>query len=278
MTRFHAAALLLPGLIVPGFVFAQTPPVPVITEINPCFGPLGLPCLSGVGGAGLSAYAQDTVLPAAQTIFLAMALLYFFYYAVRMMLESSDENVISETKSAYVYGVSGAVVVTLATFIADAFTSPGEVVDTAPIGEGLDNVIEFMRLAVSISVSAAIVFLGVRLIVLQGEESEIEQQKKRFFNGLLGVAIVLLANVAVEAFIPGGGPSALASEIAGIASFVLTLLGALAVLAFVVAGVFLVLSTDEGLKDRAKKIIFATVVTIIVVLSSLAIVKFVINL
>src|SRR5690606_33535568 len=104
------------------------------------------------------------------------------------------------------------------------------------------------------------------------------QQKKRFFHGLIGVAIVLLADVTVDYFRPGARSIGLAGEIGGIVEFLLTIIGALAVLGFIVAGFMLVVSTDESLKDRAKKAIFATVVTMIIVLASSLIVRFVIGL
>ena len=273
---FATLALVFGAGLLPAQAFADS------IVINPCFPALGIPCLPGTGTAGLEIYAQTYILSGARIAFLAVAIAFFFYYAVRLILTSHDESVITETKSAYGYAVAGAAVVSLASIIAEAFTSPQATVDIIveePIRTGLtDYVIFFLRLVVSIAATGTIVFLGVRLIVLQGEEAEIEKQKKRFFNGLLGVAIVLLANVAVNAFAPGTGSVALAGEIAGITNFILTLLGAFALLGFIVAGLLLVLSTDESLKDRAKKAVFTTVIAMIVVLSSFIIVRFVIDL
>lgn len=251
-------------------------------QINPCFIP-GLPCLQGTGAAGLATFATNYILKGAMIAFFAVALLFFFYYAIRLMLEGEEENTITEVKSAYGYGITGAVIVSLAGFLASSFSDPTAIINPAPIEDGLSLVITFMRLAVSISMTAAIVYLGVRLILLQGQESEIEEQKKRFFNGLLGVAIIILAETVVSAFFPtaiigGSGAVTLAREIVGIINFILTLLGALALLAFVVAGIMLIFATEDALKDRAKKTIFTTVISIIVVFSSLLIVHFVLNL
>lgn len=259
--------------------WAQVPVPNTPTSVAPCF-INGLPC-GGGGAAGASAYAFSVIIPAAQYVFLAAAILFFFYYAIRLMLESEDESTITETKSAYGYGVAGAAAVSLASLIVQA-VGPGyatsTLVNSAPIITIVDIVVFYLRLMVSTAVSALIVFQGIRLILLQGQESEVEQQKKRFFHGLLGVAIILLANVVVAAFAPGAGSVQLAIEIVGIANFLLEILGALCVLAFIIAGIMLVVSTEDGLKDRAKKAMFTTVITLILVLSSYIIVNFVIGL
>ncbi len=263
--------ILLPGiLLLPGLARAQS--------VNPCFAALGLPCLPAPGALGLAAYAEAYILRGAMAAFLAIAIWFFFYYGVRLLLEGEEESTISETKSAYGYGIAGAAIVSLAGIFADAFSDPTDIVDPEPIRDSLALVIRFMFLAVSISVTAAIVFLGVRLILLQGNESEIEQQKKRFFHGLLGVAVILLADVIVGAFLPGYGSVVIAQELVGIINFILTLLGALAVLAVIIAGIMLVVSVDEGLKDRARKTIFTTVIALIVVFCALLIVRFVLLL
>ena len=90
-------------------------------------------------------------------------------------------------------------------------------INQQPVVDALDLVVRYMRLMVSAAVSLLIVYQGVRIILLQGQESEIEQQKKRFFHGLLGVAIVLLANVVVSAFFPQtNGTAILNTEFVGV--------------------------------------------------------------
>ncbi len=273
----------LGGVLLPRLVWAQG------IEINPCFLE-GLPCIStfgGIGTEGLANFADAIVLTGLRIVFLAMAIAFFFYYAVRLILESSDENTITETKSAYGYAIGGTAIVSLVSYIVGAFNPPSAggitpVIEPSQISEGLGLVILFFRLIVSIAVTTTIVFLGVRLILLQGNESEIEQQKKRFFNGLLGVAIVLIADYIIGAFVPtsfgGSGVESLALQIVGIVNFLLTLFGGLALLGFIVAGLMLVISTDETLRDRAKKAIFTTIIAMAIVLCSYIIVHFMITL
>ncbi len=285
MRRFLRVIVPLCGLFLPQMAVAQNPCIANPALCNPCFSALGLPCLAPgtFGAAGLVTYLGTVILPGVRTVFYALAIVFFFYYGIRLLLESDEENTISEVKSAYGYGIAGAVIVSLAGSFADAFSNPATIIEKTPIESGLGLVIEFIFLIISISMTAAIVYLGIRLIMLQGQESEIEEQKKRFFHGLLGVAIIILARTVVRAFMPntfygGSGAVVLATEIVGIINFLLTLLGALAVLAIVVAGILLMIATDDTLKDRAKKSIFTAVVALIVVFSSLMIIRFVLML
>jgi hypothetical protein len=223
---------------------------------------------------------ETTLMDAAMNIFFGLSLLFFFYYAIRLMLESEDESTIGETKSAYSYAIAGCIIVSMVNYIRNAVgvgVASGTLINTAPVLTGVSNIILFIRLIIALCVTGAIVYSGFRLIVLQGQESEMEQQKKRFFYGLLGVAVILLAETIITAFLPPSGASVLAVQIVGIINFLLTIMGALAVLAFIVAGIMLVFSTTDSLKDRAKKTMFTTVIALILVIVSYVIIKFTID-
>lgn len=256
-------------------------PVQVIAApfISGCGVVPGLPCASG-GAAGAATLVFTTFIPILQYIFYVVALAMFFYYAIRLVMESEDESTISETKSAYGYAVGGAAIVSLADNIIAA-VGPGyataTLINIAPVVSGIDYVVFYMRLIVATVVTATITYQGCRMILLQGQESEMEEQKKKFFNSLIGVVIIQLAFVLVNAFLPGTGSIQLAVEIVGIVNFLLELIGALAILSFIVAGIMLLVSTNEELKDRAKKTMFTTVIALVLVLLSYVIVRFTIN-
>ncbi len=276
--RSLAAALGFLGVLAPRMAFAQLPNIP--TSITACGTVAGfsLPCPTG-GAAGFVSYMLSVIIPAAQYIFYAIAILFFFYYGIRLMIESEDENTITETKSAYGYAIAGCVMVSFAGLIIDAVTpNTADIISIAPVTTGLGNIVTFFKLMLSTAVTVHMVWQGVRLIMLQGQESEMEQQKKRFFNGLLGVAIVLLAEAVITAFVPGSGSSQLANEIVGVINFLLQILGALCILSIIVAGVMLVVSTNEELKDRAKKAIFSTVIALVIVIVSYTVIKFTVDI
>ena len=277
------AAGLIGGMLVPFSVVAGVW-VPTITTPSPCPSSV-LGCGSG-WSAGLATYVTTQVFPAVQTIFVAVAVFFFMYYGLRLMLENEDESTATEVKSAYGYGITGAAVVSLAGMIVSAVGRGNEatLINSAPLCTGIDNLVLYFRLAVGAAVAILVTIQGIRLIVLQGEESAMEQAKKSFFHGLLGVAVVILSNLIVRGFLPGIATGCVASdgsngrnladETVGVINFMLTILAALSVVAMIAAGVFLILSSDDSLKDRAKKTIFTTVVALIVASASYSLINY----
>jgi len=61
-------------------------------------------------------------------------------------------------------------------------------------------------------------------------------------------------------------------ELAGIARFLLTIFGALAVIGILAAGVMLIVSVDESLKDKAKKLVIACMIALVIVIASYGII------
>lgn len=276
--RFLRILQALALALIPHAALAVTIPT-VPASMSTCGLLTGFSCVGG-GAVGFSAYIEVVIIGAIQAIFLAAAAAFFFYYSIRLILESNDESIVEETKNAYGYAVGGAAVVTLAGLLVQAVgqNAPGTLVNTAPVLTGLESVTDYFRLMVSAVLSAMIMYQGVKLILSQGDESAMEEQKKKFFYSLIGVAVVLLADVGVDAFFPGDGTGIINTQIVGIINFLLTIFGALSILAVIIAGIMLVVSTNEELKDRAKKTIFTAVISLIIVLCSYLIVNFVASL
>jgi hypothetical protein len=264
---------LLPslGFLLPGIAHAQIVPCP-LGAIVPC----------GVGGAvGVSTFVGTEIIPAAKIAFAGIMLIFFVYYAIRLILESGEESTVTEIKGAYGQAVTGAVFVSVAgLFVASVGNSASATLINSqqggPIWEIFGTMITYGKWLMGTLVLVFVTFQGVRLIILHGEESELEKQKQRFFNGLIGVAIVLLASAIVNTVV-GSNAGILGGEAKGLANFLLEVFGALAVLSLIVSGIFLVVSTDEALKDRAKKAVFASVVGMIVVFASYMIITYVLT-
>lgn len=257
---------------------SNLPAIPTIELTGTCIVP-GLICTSA-GSSGLSLFIFAELLPFMQIAFVAVGFLMFMYYGLRLILENSEDSTNTEVKQAYTYGITAAVIVGFASLIISAVGQGNEatLINTAATNNIMALVGTFYRLFLSIAVSAVIVFQGIRLIVLQGDEGEFEKQRGRFLHTLAGVTIILLADTLVHAFLPGAGSPLLAQEIVGIINFLLTVAGALAVLSFIVAGVFLLFSTDDALKERAKKTVVGAIIAIIVILASATIVHFLFHL
>lgn len=265
ISRFLPAVALL---ALPMAVSAQFPVPPCPIAVLPCGG-------GGVEGANL--YFWGTMFPILRIAFIGIALVSFVYYAVQLMFARQEESAISEAKSAYEMAIFGCGVVMLTTIIVETFTpgTPDEFIKDAPLRTGLGQVILFLKLALSVVVLMRITIQGVRLILLEGQaEGELDKQKKQFFNGIVGVGAILLANSMVNAVIPGANSAIIGVEMVGLANFLLALAGGLATVAVIVAGFMLILSIDEALKDRAKKTISGAIIALVVILCAYVLVNY----
>lgn len=207
----------------------------------------------------------------------------FAYYAIALLFSGEDENAATQMKTAFGHAIAGCAVVGVAILISEnigSVTTPTNPLTGATgtqIRTGLEKTTEYFKLLVGALVSLHVTYQGIRLIALQGKEEEVSKQKAKFFHGLIGVAVVLLANAIVSAVQPGNNANILSNEIRGIANFLITLFGLLAVVAFMASAAMLMLSVDESWKEKGKKGMFGSVVVLIVVFSSWAIVRYVLG-
>ncbi|MDB4978999.1 MAG: hypothetical protein JWM56_1185 [Candidatus Peribacteria bacterium] len=238
-----------------------------------------LPCFVGTGGiAGLDEYLTNKVFVILQVGFVALLILMLFSYAANLIGGSGDENKVSEAKLAYTYAIAGAAVVSCAMWIVSAFTpyNSAGIVNPIPIGSIYTNVYLYLRLALGTVLTANTVLQAFRLITSQGSDDLVGRARKRLLASFVGVGFVLLANTLVVIFNPAVGdadPGLIVTEIAGVANFLLTLLGGAAVIAIIVAGFLLVISVDEGLKEKAKQMVITSIIALAVALASFALVN-----
>lgn len=234
-----------------------------------------LPC-GGGGIVGATVYMTAVIFPAVRIGFIAVATIMFIIYAGQLLLNPTEESTVKDMKEAYADAVVGAVVVSVSTFIVDAFGSSASstLINPLPITFAITNVIGYFKLVMGVLISILVTTQGIRLMLLQGQESEIEQQRSRFLYSLLGVAVILLANTILAVVQPGANSIIASNELRGIVNFGLVFLAALAVISIAVAGVFLIVSVDETLKDKAKNIVFGTVISLIIVMSAYSIVNY----
>lgn len=267
---FLIVALLL---LLPSLGEAQVT-LPTVPAVNPCPVPF-IPCGSG-GAAGLSAYLWNNLFPAMRVLFIAVATLSFMQYGLKLLFDPDSSETVTQTKVAYGYGIVACAIVGIATYVVEAVGqgARGTLINEAPVNTAIGNIVFYIRLTTATLVTVFLVIQGIRLIMKQGSEEEFTKAKTQFIHCIMGVAVILLANVLVVAFLPGNGSVILAAEIVGIINFTLTFIGALAVVSIIIAGILLVVSVDESLKDRAKSAITIAVVGLIVAILSYILVRF----
>ena len=257
----------LAALLVPTHVFAQ---------IIPCALP-GLPCVGGGGAEGLNQYIMEKIVPLMEVGFIGVAVVMLFTYAATFVFWSTEESSVTEAKTAYIYAITGASIVGLADITVRSFAPSyvgANIVNIPLINSGIQNVILYFKLILATAVTSNIVIQAFRLITAQSQD-QTEKARKRILTGFVGVAIMLMTDAIMRTVSPEYGAQSvgIAIELVGVANFLLVILGVLFVAAIVVAGMMLILSADESLKDKAKSVVKTSVISLIIVMTSFIIVN-----
>jgi hypothetical protein len=189
------------------------------------------------------------------------------FYTLKLAVSGQDESQGTAVRNAYLHALFGAILVAGATFIVATVPERSTVIIPGGLATGiLGPVTVFFFAGAASALVINIGYYATRLIIAQ-DESGGTNARQGIIRGIIGLSIVLMGGAIVGAF-SAGSPLVLADEAIGIGRFLITIFGTLAVVAIVVAGLMLVISADEQLKDRARKIILATAVAIIVVMAS----------
>ncbi len=241
---------------------------PVHAQISNC--PLG-------GGWSCAvdpvAYLSSTIITPAAIAFGGLLGAMLVVYTLKLVLGAREEAQITEVKQAYGHAMLGAVLVAAAQFIANSFTTGGTVNAVNLEVTVIDRIIQFGLALVSTLLVINLVVQGARLILAQ-DQGQIDNARKQILRGFFATAAALLAFPVVQGFgIPFGGATGVAAEFVGVANYLITIFGGLAVVAFVVAGIMIILSANEQLKDNARKLIIASSVAIVAVIVARAIVS-----
>lgn len=274
MPRLFFRIVAALSALLPSVALAQAPAIG-----NPCPIPV-LPC-GGGGIEGIQRYATDMLFPSARIFFIALALGHLFYAGYRLISEASDENSRKEAKTTYSQIIYACAIVSFASFLVDAFGSTAEetLINPEPLAEGFSNVIFYLKMAIAGILSFTMVVQGMRLILVVNDDlNEKSRAEKNLVNAFFGVAAMLLADTFVRAFLPGSGTVGLSDEVRGFANFLLEIFAGLAVFSFIVAGIFLIFSFDESLRERAKKTCITAVIATAIILSSYVLVNYFLSL
>ena len=197
----------------------------------------------------------------------------FAFYGVRLLISTGDENAQTEVRSSIAYAIFGAVLVAGAQYLADSFAVSGTIVNSGILESNiLTPVKDFFAGLLGIALIATITYQGIRLVIAE-DESQSSAARKRFIEGLIGAAVIVLVDPIVDAFVPSGNMGGLTDELAGIAQFLATIFGLLAVIAIMAGGVFLAFSATDSFKDKGKQMIFAGIISLVVVWVSYALIN-----
>jgi hypothetical protein len=227
---------------------------------------------AGTGAINLRNFIQLHIIEQAMIVFWAVAIGFVFWYALRMIVMSHSEQSYTDLMNSFIHVFVGFAVIALATTFATAFygtISPGNL--TVPI---LNVIGIIIRASEGIFV-LMITIAGLRMLTTEGDEAEFHKWRKVLTNSAIGAMIMMIANLspAIASLFAGGNPTALNDEIVGLVKFMLTIVGTVSVLALIVAGILLIVSFDESYRDRAKRIIYGTLITLALVIGLYSIIN-----
>ena len=219
-------------------------------------------CDAGDGAKALSNFIIDHVFAEALIAFWGISLVALLYYGAQMVLNSSKDQAYTDTTNSFLNALIGFVIIAAASTFANSF----EVY--SPIG--LQPVIAKVASALVYASSGIFILMatlaGFQMVLTQGEEGEFTKWQKILLGNIIGVMIMFLSSVLVNAVMVGNGTFTIIGEMKGLAIFMLTLLGFIGAVALIIAGVMLIISIDESYRDQAKKIVIGTLITLAVVL------------
>jgi len=234
-------------------------------------------CSAGAGAQALSTFVQQHIILQALIAFWGISWAAMFYYAVRMVIDAQKEDALSNATNSFIFAFTGFVIIAIAGAFAAAFSTTG--FSGGPATGVSPGILQGSIVSVSnfiIEMSAGIfvlmiVIAGVRMVTTQGEQGAFDKAKHLLAINCGGVVLMLIAAAIVNG-VAYSDASIINEELKGIALFLLTLMGFLCVVALIVAGVYLVVSIEDSLRDKAKKIVIGTLTTLIIIFALYALI------
>ena len=240
--------------------------------------------LGGTGAAGLAGYINNFLLGNGATILGGVAAGFLFYYGFKMVVNEGDESTITTTRKSFIYALIGFGVLAAGDQIRAALclgspgTSSPQPFETGPLIFQLHQLRGYLVEASEGILLLMLVIAAYRFITSGGDESAAANARKNILHYAAAIMIMMTSTVIVQAvFFPDTGWIGLVIEIAGVIRFALAFMGALSVVALFAAGVMLIISIDESLKDRARQTVIGTLASLLIALFSYAILTAVIN-
>ncbi len=229
------------------------------------------PCFAGPGAVALSQFVTDHIIANVLPIFASVAAAALFFYGFRAVFEANSESALSNASTSVIHALVGFAVIALAVPFTMSFLRG---IDSMPLLDGLVSVVSFLLTAATGIFALLVTINALRLIAAGGDSGEMEKVRHAITSNVAGLIILFLARTIVITLWERDMDSIIVN-IADLVSYILTVIGTVSVIAFMAAGFMLIISIDESLKDRAKRTIIGTLITLAIVMASYTFINFV---
>lgn len=227
-------------------------------------------CSAAGGAQSLAAFIQTHIILQGLIAFWGISWAAMFYYAVRMVLTAQNDDALTQASTSFINAFVGFAIIACSAAFAAAFATTGfSGVPRTGVQPGLlqGSIVSVSNFMIEMSAGIfvlMIVISGIRMVTTLGDQGAFDKAKKILAINCGGVALMLLAATLVNG-VSSTNSGFINEELIGIGQFLLTLFGFLCVVALIIAGIFLIVSIDEGNKDKAKKIVIGTLITLVLV-------------
>lgn len=222
-------------------------------------------CFAAAGAVALRNFIQWHIIHQALIAFSGIAAAAIFYYAARLIVDAHNEQSLTDVSNSFIYVLVGFIVIAISGAFANSFAGTIRPIN---LSAGLASASQFMITVSAGIFTLVVVTVGLRMITSQGDEAHFEKWVKILIGNCIGIVIMMIAGSIVASVNSPTDPSAITNELAGLAIFLLTIIGFTSVIALIIAGMLLIISIDESLKDRAKRIIIGTLIALVIVVAS----------
>ncbi|PJC37320.1 hypothetical protein CO046_01110 [Candidatus Peregrinibacteria bacterium CG_4_9_14_0_2_um_filter_53_11] len=256
------------------------------------------PCPSGTTETEVAKSLAERIFSNIRALIGAIAIVVIIISGVKLISASGNEEVFTTETRNLTYAVLGLFAIGLSGEVAKIFSvdrggflaDPNVALQKSRIfSRTVEIVITFIKYIVG---SVAVLFIvrsGLRLVTLGGTEDEVGKDKKNIGYALLGLVIILMANPiinnvffkidtsqypGIDAVRPGIDAAQLVKEIAGVTNIIAALAGPFALLSLMAGGLMYALGAgDDARIEKAKKIITWSLIGIVIIYGSFAIVS-----
>lgn len=235
----------------------------------------------------------------------AVAILMMVISGVKLVIQGDNEEVATKQKNNLLWGVIGLVMIMISAPIAEILDlqDGGFLSDEYQISararlfdRQVNIIIVFVKYIVG---SVAVLFMirsGAKLVFAGDSEEVLNTEKKNLMTGIFALFIIMLSNTVVKEvlfkvespdsqFTPNGQEAVVSfdvgrgvQEIVGITNFIVTWAAPFAVFALIIGAImYLTAFGDEEKTGSAKKIIFNSVLALLIIYGAFAIVSTVIS-
>ncbi|MBD3327872.1 hypothetical protein GF340_01055 [Candidatus Peregrinibacteria bacterium] len=294
--------------IFPNEVFAQLFPLPDSTQYGD-----NIAQPQGATAQAQFASLTFNIIQNVRYIIGAIAILMIVYAGFRMVTGWGQEDVYDQQRQSILWAGVGLVIVAMAGELTNVFQvtcpepvpgaanapciaeggflkDPNAIIRTAVLFDQRTQIImTFIKYLIGGVAVVQIVISGFRLITMGAKEEKIETDKKKLIYAGGGLFLIIIAETMIKRVLykvdlsrypSTGGPEPAidavrgVQEIVGFTNFIVSIVGPIAVLALLGGGVYYLTSGgNEEQQSKAKRIIFAALVGIILIYGAFAIVN-----